>query len=361
MNSKSVFSLVAASLMSIASFAQTSDAQKNSNDNPDAVTEASTDKAEAPAFNMQTFADRFEFHGYAQAGYTYRDNASDLSTFDIKRVLFWAKAKVTDKWSFLFMHDFSSVVQEFYTDYKFNDGFTVRFGQFKNSFSLENPMSPTKLELIECYSQVGVYLTGCGSDPLFGVQYGRDLGMVGMGNLFDRHLYYELAIMNGQGINRKDGNKDKDLIVKLDYRPVDRFRVVASAQKGRGHAVKESSYVPDVKVGDNYRRDRWSFGFELDGRKAYLRSEIMGGKDSDVDSWGYYFTGHMPVVKNFDVIASYDYVDYNKSLSMSQHNLCAGVQYWFFNKCRAQLQYTRCLPNLSDDYNHIQMQMQVAF
>jgi hypothetical protein len=58
------------------------------------------------------------------------------------------------------MHDFSSVVQEFYTDYRFTGGkeLSVRLGQFKNSYSMQNPLSPTKLDLIDCYSQSVLYL-----------------------------------------------------------------------------------------------------------------------------------------------------------------------------------------------------------
>ena len=176
---------------------------------------------------IDDLASRIELHGYAQAGYTYKDagEGSPTNTFDVKRVLFWAKAKVTDRWSFLFMHDFSSVVQEFYTDYKVHDAFCVRFGQFKNSYSLENPLSPTKLELIECYSQAGIYLTGCGSDPLYGVQYSRDLGLMVYGNVLNKHLFYEFAVMNGQGINRKDGNKQK-LLSDVTY-PLMNFSVRA--------------------------------------------------------------------------------------------------------------------------------------
>ena len=70
-----------------------------------------------------TLSESMELHGYAQAGYTWRhQNEANTNTFDIKRVLFWAKANVTERWSFLFMHDFSSVVQEFYTDYRFTHG-----------------------------------------------------------------------------------------------------------------------------------------------------------------------------------------------------------------------------------------------
>ena len=84
---------------------------------------------------FQDLSSRIKLHGYAQAGYTYsRHDGTNVNTFDVKRILFWVDAKITDRWSFLFMHDFSSVVQEFYTDFRItkNKALTVRFGQFKN-------------------------------------------------------------------------------------------------------------------------------------------------------------------------------------------------------------------------------------
>ncbi len=52
----------------------------------------------------------------------------------MKRAIFLGGAQITDRWSFLFMHDFSSVVQEYYTDFRItnNKALTVRLGQFKN-------------------------------------------------------------------------------------------------------------------------------------------------------------------------------------------------------------------------------------
>ena len=117
---------------------------------------------------FQDLSSRIKLHGYAQAGYTYsRHDGTNVNTFDVKRILFWVDAKITDRWSFLFMHDFSSVVQEFYTDFRItkNKALTVRFGQFKNGLSLENPLSPTSMEAIDVYSEAVTFLTGCGSDP----------------------------------------------------------------------------------------------------------------------------------------------------------------------------------------------------
>ena len=213
---------------------------------------------------MKELTSRIELHGYAQGGYSYDDIAGTTSTFNLKRTLFWAKARVTDRFSFLFMHDFSSVVQEYYLDYRFSNdnSVNVRLGQFKHSYSMENPLSPTALELIDVYSQAVLYLAGEGPDPLNGVNYGRDLGLMLYGDLFDNKLHYELALMNGQGINRKDSNSDKDVIVKLEYKPIEHLRIVGSAQKGRGHAVGTAAWNPSVALGDDYRRDRVSFGAE---------------------------------------------------------------------------------------------------
>ena len=321
-----------------------------------------------------TLSESMELHGYAQAGYTWRhQNDVNSNTFDVKRVLLWAKANVTDRWSFLFMHDFSSVVQEFYTDYRLLQGkeLSIRFGQFKNSLSMQNPLSPTKLDLIDCYSQSVVYLTGCGSDPLNGVQYGRDLGMMGFGDVFNNKLHYEFAVMNGSGINRKDNNNQKDIIGKLEYRIKPNFRVVATGQLGTGHALKESVYCPNIRQGENYTRDRWSFGAEWKdhtegvdywkNRTAQVQTEILGGRDGNNHSIGAYATACVPVCRVIDVIASADYFNYNTDLGLKQMIFVFGVQHWFYKTCRVQVQYTNANPAKEKHYGYLQTQVQVAF
>ena len=289
--------------------------------------------------------ERIELHGYGQAGYTWkRQDGKSTNTVDLKRTLFWAKARITDRWSFLFMHDFSSVVQEFYTDFRItnNNALTVRFGQFKNSYTLENPLSP-------------------------------DLGLMLYGNLFANHLYYELAVMQGQGINVKDKNNQKDVILRLDYRPVENWRIVASGQLGTGHAIAESKYNPAIAVGEDYKRNRWSAGAEWKShvagvdywknRAACVHGEVLGGRDGDVNSWGAYITGSVPVCKILDVVGSVDYFNYNTDAKMQQTNITVGVQHWFYRTCRAQVQYTLANPvNMGQEhYSTLQAQLQVAF
>ena len=73
----------------------------------------------------------------------------------------------------------------------------------------------------------------------------------------------------------------------------------------------------------------------------------------------------VPVVDALDVVASGDYFDRNVKVDgWKQANLTLGLQYWYYKKCRLQLQYTRCFCGHqigSKDYNWLQAQVQVAF
>ena len=327
---------------------------------------------------LKELSSRITINGYMQGGYEWNDRGGKTtSEFNFKRAIFWGRARITDRWSFMFMNNFalSKGVLEFWTDYRVtrNKALTVRVGQFQHPFSLESPLSPTMLEMVDITSQAVTNLAN-GNEQLLGPNFGRDQGIMLLGDLFNDHLHYELAVMNGQGINQSDGNSDKDVILKLDYRPIKGLRIVASGQKGRGHAINTCQWNPDIAVGDDYRRDRVSFGGELKvptqlGRQSTsggicLRSEFLAGKDGDVGSRGAYLTGSVALGKGVDVIASADYYDRNTSVSgWQQTNLTGGLQYWFYPKCRLQLQYTHgfCGHLMGDDFNRIQAQMQVAF
>ncbi len=326
---------------------------------------------------VQELKDRITINGYMQGAYLYSDQGGETtSTFQFKRAIFWIKARITDRWSFLFMNNFAITPGplEYWTDFRVtnNKALTIRIGQFQHPFSLESPLTPTMLELIDITSQAVTYLAN-GNEPLLGPNYGRDQGIMLLGDLFNDRFHYALAVMNGQGINVRDGNSDKDVILKLEYRPSKLARIVVSGQKGRGHAVKPCEWNP-IAVGENYRRDRISVGGEMRiptqlGRKSTsggicLRSEFLAGKDGDVGSRGAYMTGSVALGKGIDAIASADYYDRNTSVSGWQRtDLTGGLQYWFYPKCRVQLQYTHsfCGHMMGKDYNRIQGQVQVAF
>ena len=314
---------------------------------------------------VNTLKERITLAGYAQLGYTYDDAADPDNTFDIKRLIFMAHGKITDRWTLDFMYDFygGGNLLEIYTDYRILNGLSARIGEFKTPYTIENELSPSTVELINCYSQSVCYLAGVnGSDKCYGPTSGRDMGMMLYGKLFKNFLQYKFAVMNGQGINTKDKNTQKDIVGNLMIYPLKWLSVGGSFITGTGHAEDASPYSGILK-GENYSKKRWSIGGVATSGKFNLRSEYLGGKDRNVKSEGFYATGSARLFRNFDLIASFDYFNPNKAADFKQNNYIAGIQYWFYPKCRLQAQYTFCDKKGEGmkNSNLIQTQIQVRF
>lgn len=314
---------------------------------------------------VNTLKERILLQGYAQLGYTYDDAAQSDNTFDVKRIIFMAHGKITDRWTCDFMYDFynSGTLLEVYTDYRVFSGLTARIGEFKTPYTIENELSPSTVELINCYSQSVSYLAGInGSDRCYGPTSGRDIGMMIYGKAFHDFLQYKLALMNGQGLNMKDKNSQKDVVGNLLISPTKWLSVGGSFVRGTGYAMADSEYT-GIKAGENYAKKRWSIGGVVTTPTVNFRSEYLAGKDRNVKSEGFYAMGSVRLMRNFDVIASFDYFNPNKATDFKQNNYIAGVQYWFYPKCRLQAQYTfsdKKADGLKDS-NMIQAQIQVRF
>lgn len=314
---------------------------------------------------VNTLKERISIGGYAQVGYTY-DDASEGSNneFDIKRVILLTEGKITDRWSVVFQYSFANTakVLEAYSEYRFLPQLKVRVGQFKTQYTIENPMSPCDQELINCNAQVVAYLAGInGSDPLYGASTGRDLGLMVHGDLFGKLMSYNIAVMNGQGMNMKDRNNRKDIVGGLTVNPLEWLSVAGSFINGKGCAIATSDYNPDIAVGDSYTRNRWAIGATVETRPVSLRTEYLAGKDGHVKSDGYYAVASFHVLPKFDIIASYDYFNRNKAIGDKQSNYVAGVQWWFYPRCRVQAQYTYRDPRQGEGSNLLQAQIQVRF
>lgn len=325
-----------------------------------------------------TVASRLKVTGYAQAGYTatFSESGKNDNTFEMKRVILMAGAEITPQFYAFFMHEFkNNFTQEYYMEYRPCKAFNLRLGQSKIELSIENPMSPTVLESIGPMAQGVSWL--CGGDPLISNGCGRDLGLMAYGNLFNNQLRYVVEVVNGSQINTSDKNNQKNIIAKLEYMPVQNLRISVSGQKGYGYAINKSDYNTTVAINETYRQNRYAFGLEWKSKKtgtdyyknrcAMIRTEMLGGKDGDCNSFGTYISSAVPVYKCLDIVAMADYMNYNTNDKIQKMNLMAGVQYWIFRKCRLQAQYTYCIKSdamkkiQGDNQNMFLAQLQVAF
>lgn len=318
---------------------------------------------------INTLKERISLSGYLQMGYTYDNKEEEAhNTFSVNRAVLIVKGKVTDKWSCMFMYSMAntSKILEAYTDYKFNPHITLRAGQFKLPFTMENQISACYTDLVSCQSQAVSYMAGRNrspeaSDYVYGSNAGRDIGVMIFGDLFDKYLSYKLAVMNGQGINKKDMNNQKDIMGMAVVHPTKWLDLSGSFTTGTGYANAASEFIPNVAKGDNYKRTRWSAGAWVKTKAADIRSEYLQAKFKDAVSRGYYCTTSIHVTPKLDLIASYDYLNRNTDMSAYQTNYVAGAQYWFYPMCKFQLQYSYCNPNLGEHYNLLQTQIQIRF
>lgn len=379
--------IIAAAMLAATSAKAESNAMENGSGNTDmAILEEHNTLVSAPAESNEkdvkywanTVASRLKVMAYAQAGYTATipEHGQNSNTFDMKRVVLMAGVEITPQFYAFFMHEFKSKeMQEYYMEYRPCKAFNLRLGQSKIEYTMENPMSPAVLESIGPMSQ-GVFWL-CGSDPLMSNASGRDLGLMAYGDLFKNKLRYVVEVVNGGQINSNDKNNQKNIIAKLEYKPVQNFRISVSGQKGYGYAVNSSLYNPTVHINDTYKQNRYAFGMEwkskitgtdyYKNRCAMIRTELLGGKDGGCNSFGAYVSSAIPVYKGLDIVAMADYMNYNTDNNLKKTNLMAGVQYWLFKKCRLQAQYTYSIKSNAmkaiqgDNTNTLQAQVQVAF
>ena len=323
-------------------------------------------------------ASRVKVRGYAQAGYTATlpEEGEKRNTFDMKRVVLMVGAEITPEFYAFFMHEFKlKDMQEYYLEYRPSKAFKLRFGQSKIEYTMENPMSPCVLESIGPMAQ-GVFWL-CGYDPLIGNPAGRDMGLMVYGDLFNDKLGYVLEVVNGGQTNASDRDNRKNVIGKLEFKPVQNLRLSVSGQIGYGTAVADSKYNPTVNVGDIYRQNRYAAGAEwkskatgndfYKNRCAMVRTEVLGGKDGGCKSVGAYISSSIPLYKGLDLVWMADYMNYNTDMGLKKTNLMAGVQYWIFKRCRLQAQYTYSARSTAmkalegANQSIIQTQIQVAF
>ena len=239
----------------------------------------------------------------------------------------------------------------------------MKLGQFKTPFTLENPISPSVMEMITQMSAPTQWMIGGASALMMPGGAGRDLGFTVYGDA-GRYVSYDLAVMNGAGRNRSDDNSWKDFAARLTFHPVKELDVSGSMILGKGSLATLTDYsdISPSNVTGDYKRNRFAAGFQLRTAPFNLRGEMLWGKDGDMNSHGCYATAQVSNigVKGLDLVASVDYLDLNDG-TLQLMDYQAGVQYWFYKKCRVQLGYMYSDLHGSEKSHSILTQLQVGF
>lgn len=107
--------------------------------------------------------------------------------------------------------------------------FKVKVGQFKRSFTFENPINPI-VQGFMGYSQLVSKLSGMSDRTGEHSANGRDLGVQIQGDFLPNAngrnlLHYQVGVFNGQGTNTKDVDNRKDVIGGIWVMPIKGMRI----------------------------------------------------------------------------------------------------------------------------------------
>lgn len=270
--------------------------------------------------------------GYGQMGYEWNGTTdAATSSFSVMSVRLSLAGDIGRKFDYKFQFEFMNPkLIDAYVRYKIHPGFSIQAGQFHTNFSLEGPMSPLDMEAID-YAPI-VKAVACQTPDT------RDIGIAAYGAAAKRDGYsifeYSVGVFNGEGKNKADANKSKDIIARAKINPVKELTLSGSF----GYGERGDTYVHNT---------RYAAGLWWHGERFYLRSEYLGLRQNDwannarhaIDGC-YAVAGYW--IKKFCPLVRYNYMDSDLGgTSVKQSDYMVGLDYKPLKYLRLQANYTR--------------------
>lgn len=159
--------------------------------------------------------------------------------------------------------------------------FKVKIGQFKNPFTFENPMNPIDQGFMG-YAQNVNKLAGFSDRSGEHASNGRDIGLQLQGDFLKNAngrnlLHYQIGVFNGQGINTKDVDNQKNVIGGIWVMPIQGMRIGAFGWTG-SYARKRTWTDEHDASRSGVRKlsqNRYAFSFEYKQDGWTVRSEYI--------------------------------------------------------------------------------------
>lgn len=334
------------------------------------IAEAAAEAAPQQSTLEKVIAKMPKISGYLQTGWNFTSNKNaSASTFQAKRLRLIMDGNVGEKVSFrLQIEAFNGIkgstngngqkniqVMDAFATYAVSPAFKIRAGQFYTPLGYENyDISPATLETVD-FSNI-VYRIACRNPYEYNlVDYGRDLGVMLMGDLGDsgkgfKYFHYDVAVTNGSIPCKDDPNNTKDIYVSATIRPFKNFNIKGTfnwgeyssqALAGGTGAVAPTGankYNPMTRcvVGAWYNDPN---GLDVRGEYGFMSSKVDGNKVVDENGAyalvGYHAGKFLPIVR-WDM-----YKDkINETVAGNNYNrILVGLTYQPISNVKVQLNY----------------------
>lgn len=270
----------------------------------------------------------------------------------------------------------------------------VKVGQFKRPFSFENPIHPIDQGFMGLAQNI-TKLVGFADRAGQAASNGRDIGIQLQGDLIKNAagrplLHYQVGVFNGQGINRKDVDQQKDLIGGFWVMPVKGMRIGLFGSEGsysrQGTWYEPTGYGPApiqhsglvrlpqhrYAISGEYKFADWTLRSEYihSTGKAFMKTEnsTADAKDATVnealgsEADGLYALAIAPVVsKKLYAKARYDMYRASGTWGSSRTQYEAGIIYMFNKNIQVNAEYAHINDRTLTNHNYDMVDVQLDF
>lgn len=172
-------------------------------------------------------------------------------------------------------------VVDLFAEWQKYDYFRVKLGQFKNPFTFDNPIHPIDqgfMSVAQSVLKLASFSDRAGAHP----SNGRDIGIQVQGDFLKNNagrnlVHYQVGVFNGQGINTKDVDQQKNIIGGVWVMPVNGLRLGWFGWTGS--YARKGTWTDNAGIVQSgvrkLQQRRYAFSAEYKANDWTLRSEYI--------------------------------------------------------------------------------------
>ncbi len=268
-----------------------------------ALTAVSANAQKKQTIELPSWLSNVKLSGYGMTQYQYSGQKdAESNSFNIRMARISLEGRIAGDFYWKTQIQFngntstlgsSPRMVDLFAEWQKYEYFKVKIGQFKNPFTFENPMHPIDQGFMG-YSQNVSKLAGFSDRAGEHASNGRDIGLQLQGDFLKNAngrnlLHYQIGVFNGQGINTKDVDNQKNVIGGVWVMPVSGMRIGAFGWTGSYARKGEWTEIVRVPFGTNFdqvriithpdyrklNQNRYAFSFEYKKDGWTVRSEYI--------------------------------------------------------------------------------------
>lgn len=328
--------------------------------------------------------------GYAIGQYQYSGKYnSESNTFSLRMVRLSLDGRILNDFAYKLQGQVngntttlgeSPRIVDVFIEWQKYDFIKIKVGQFKRPFTFENPMNPIDQGFMS-YAQNVTNLSGFNDRTGEHSSNGRDIGIQLQGDLLKIKegralLHYQIGVFNGQGINTKDVDNQKDIIGGLWVMPISGMRLGAFGWTG-SYARKDNNGIKSLSkrryaISGEYVTNDWTFRSEYIHSTGYGFKTVYNDKtnlsETEVDyekgnkADGFYALAIAPIIKNkFHVKARYDMYRPSAEWNNSKAYYEIGADYEFVKNLKISAEYILVNDRSLEKHNYSMIDTQLSF